>query len=258
MKINALSDLHLIHGAFQPAKVDADLRVIAGDLEPKAWDPEIMLGFLDLDTIFVPGNHDFYGFTLAAAKDALHRFGLRVNLLAAERGLPGRLIVLTDPHEMIVRGVRFVAATQWTDLDRNSVGVAQRLQAPAREGDRSVIMDFTSIEEFSAKTWYDEYCTHAAFLEETLSKAWDGPTYVITHHAPSMACLPEDLRQSPYAAAFAANLDRLIGEVAVWQHGHVHSSLDIMLGETRMIRNPRGYDDLELNPAFDPSFVIEI
>ena len=45
---------------------------------------------------------------------------------------------------------------------------------------------------------------------------------------------------------------------ALWLHGHVHSSFDYMIGDTRVVCNPRGYVGNEVNPNFDPELVVEV
>ena len=71
-------------------------------------------------------------------------------------------------------------------------------------------------------------------------------------------------------AAYASNLEGLICEKGpdLWIHGHVHKSRDYTIGKTRIVANPRGYDErigfgkaavmkVE-NPAFDPRLVIDV
>ena len=43
------------------------------------------------------------------------------------------------------------------------------------------------------------------------------------------------------SAAFASDLDRLMGKAALWIHGHTHDSFDYVLNGTRVVCNPRGY-----------------
>jgi hypothetical protein len=49
-----------------------------------------------------------------------------------------------------------------------------------------------------------------------------------------------------------------VGRPALWLHGHVHHSLDYQLFDTRVVCNPRGYFDLELNPLFNPALILEV
>jgi predicted phosphodiesterase len=44
----------------------------------------------------------------------------------------------------------------------------------------------------------------------------------------------------------------------LWVHGHTHNSFDYMLGKTRVIVNPYGYKDVEINPQYNKDLVIEL
>jgi hypothetical protein len=44
----------------------------------------------------------------------------------------------------------------------------------------------------------------------------------------------------------------------LWVHGHTHNSFDYMFGKTRVVVNPYGYKDVEVNPQFDKSLVIKL
>ena len=43
---------------------------------------------------------------------------------------------------------------------------------------------------------------------------------------------------------YASNLDDLIEETKsfLWLHGHMHTPYAVKIGDTRIIRNPRGYN----------------
>lgn len=82
---------------------------------------------------------------------------------------------------------------------------------------------------------------------------------VITHHAPTLRSLEE----SPHAgslldAAFANHWEDLMGgdRVALWVHGHTHTSVDFEMAGTRVVSNQRGYPGEE--SGFQPLLVIEL
>jgi Icc-related predicted phosphoesterase len=97
--------------------------------------------------------------------------------------------------------------------------------------------------------------TSRAFLAKTLATPDDGPTVVVTHHAPDPAALID-----PYADlswCYASNMTEMIEDYqpAVWVHGHVHRHRDDAIGNTRLIANPRGYPG-EVT-GFVPTFSID-
>jgi len=85
-----------------------------------------------------------------------------------------------------------------------------------------------------------------------------GPTVVVTHHLPHRRSIPERFKGDLLNAAYASDLSDLIeqGQPTLWVHGHTHDSSDYRVGNTRIMCNPRGYDDE--NSRFDPTLVVEI
>ena len=70
MKINVLSDLHLGQGGLPQPANDADLVILAGDIAR----PQAALAWAaqrGKPTLYVAGNHEFYGDSLAATMRAL-------------------------------------------------------------------------------------------------------------------------------------------------------------------------------------------
>jgi Icc-related predicted phosphoesterase len=97
------------------------------------------------------------------------------------------------------------------------------------------------------------------FLKEELQKS-DMPTVVVTHNAPSSQSSEEQYKSTEMAPAFATNLEGFIEEHSpkLWIHGHMHNNSDYMVGETRVLCNPRGYAGINVNPEFDETLVVEV
>ena len=81
---------------------------------------------------------------------------------------------------------------------------------------------------------------------------------VVTHHLPHPASLPERFKGDLLNAAYASDLTEIIesGRQALWVHGHTHDSCDHSVDGTRVICNPRGYEDE--NGRFDRELVVAI
>jgi hypothetical protein len=50
---------------------------------------------------------------------------------------------------------------------------------------------------------------------------------------------------------YCSNLEEFIldhPQIRLWTHGHMHDPSDYMIGETRVVCNPRGYVGYERNP----------
>ena len=91
-----------------------------------------------------------------------------------------------------------------------------------------------------------------------LATPFDGPTVVITHHAPHWDSVHPKFRSDPVTGAFASDLSSLIiqHQPNLWVHGHVHNSSDYRVGTSRIVCNPHGYGNE--NPAFNGQFVVEV
>ncbi len=254
MKLHVLSDLHLSRGGLDLPPTDADVVVLAGDIarpEPAlAWARRI-----DKPVLYVAGNHEFYGGTLA---------GTRAQLQAQAAGSNVHVL---DDSSLELGGVRFLGSTLWTDFrlfgdgPARDTAVAQALrfmrdfQRIHLDGERQQV--FTP---FDAASLFQR---HAAWLDHALGQPFEGPTVVITHHAPSALSVEPRFADSPLSACFASRADHLLraDRAALWIHGHMHHSADYRVGATRVVCNPRGYanaDGVPENPRFDPALVIAV
>ena len=253
MKINILSDLHLSRGDLPPPDNDADLVVLPGDLAR----PQAALAWAaqrGTPTLFVAGNHEFYGASLGATARALK---------AASAGTPVRVL---DDEEVVIDRVRFLGSTLWTDFRLDGDGQARERAEAAAQG---FMRDFSRIfiddamrQPFTPAYASRLFAAHYGWLEARLREPHDGPTVVITHHAPSPSSVHPRFAGSPVNAAFVSNAEALLGgdRVQLWVHGHTHDSFDYRINGTRVVCNPRGYarDGVNENPQFDPAFTVHI
>ncbi len=86
-------------------------------------------------------------------------------------------------------------------------------------------------------------------LDETLAAYPELPVVVCGHHAPSKASThPRYKKEVLVNGAYSSNLDDFIldrRQIKLWTHGHTHEEFDYMIGTTRVVCNPRGYDGYE-------------
>jgi hypothetical protein len=68
---------------------------------------------------------------------------------------------------------------------------------------------------------------------------------VVTHHAPTPISIAEWYKHDTLMnGAFASDLSEFImdrPQIKLWTHGHMHNVSDYMVGDTRVVCNPRGY-----------------
>lgn len=253
MKLHILSDLHLSVAGFEVPQTDADVIILAGDIarpkEAVAW-----ARTLTKPVLYVPGNHEFYGSSLAST------------VMAMKQLCRGSGIQLLDNNAVVMDGVRFVGSTLWTDFqlfgegEKRDEAVSQALSF-IRDFSR-ICMDDLSGALFTPDLSAVEFTRHANWLKAQLAEPFVGKTVVITHHAPSPKSIHPRFEGSPFNACFVSDAERLIDgkQVALWIHGHTHDSFDYVVNGTRVVCNPRGYakNGVNENPQFDPALVIEV
>jgi Icc-related predicted phosphoesterase len=93
---------------------------------------------------------------------------------------------------------------------------------------------------------------------ETALKSDPIPTVVVTHHLPHARSVPARFKGDLLNAAYASDLSQVIEEQqpALWVHGHTHDSAEYLIGNTRVICNPRGYEDE--NGSFNPGLMVTV
>jgi len=250
VKLNVLSDLHLSLGALAIPVNDADAVVLAGDVARPAAAIAWAAGF-GKPVLYVPGNHEFYGGSIAGTLEELKRLGAGTN------------VRVLDNDEAIVEGVRFLGTTLWTDF--MLFGEGEKRGAAMKEAQR-FMRDFSRIRlgdaPFSPEASAALFAQHAEWLASKLAERHPGPTVVITHHAPSPRSIHPRFADSLLNACFVSNLEQLLdrSRACLWIHGHTHDSFDYLASGTRVLCNPRGYakNGVNENPRFDPSLVVTI
>lgn len=253
MKIQLISDLHLSVQGMPAPRTDADVVVIAGDLaRPKgsiAWAAQY-----EQPTLFVAGNHEFYGSDLETTVAQLreHAKGTQVHVLECD--------------EWRFEDVRFLGCTLWSDYRLITDPVQREL---GLQQAKTMVRDFSRIavapggsELFTPAVSQSLFDKSVAWLEAKFGQPHDGPTVVVTHFAPARGSIHPRFAGSPLNACFVSDIEDRIRrwQPQLWLHGHVHDSFDYAVGSTRVVANPRGYapGGVVENAHFDPSFVIEI
>lgn len=248
MKIRVYSDLHIEFAPFEPAPEPCDLVVLAGDIHINRRGLEWAAAtFPETPIVYVMGNHEYFGRALPKLTDELkdEAEGSNVHILERDVFHLGRLRVL--------------GCTLWTDFAL--FGDARIAAAEAEER----MTDFKRIRVspgFHKLRSIDTMKIHAqsfTWLSDQLMEPHDGPTVVVTHHAPSRQSLPDGRKTDLLSAAYASSCEQLINRCGpqLWIHGHVHHRNDYVIGRTRVVSNPRGYDD-EPVADFDPVFNVEL
>lgn len=278
MKLLVLSDLHLGFGPFRVPDADFDVVILAGDITVPAskvpfWACRETNFGDSTPIVFVPGNHEFYGGVASSTLTSMRQASAGTNFHTLDCG------------QVVVGGVRFLGCTLWTDF---SVRI-DTPQGPRSDAERSakeaalVLADFRAIRVTDASggtTWEGRsrsgrrpftpedlmalHREHRAWLSVKLDEPFDGPTVVVTHHAPHRGSLAKQYSADWVSGAFVNELPQDFFKVPVpWIHGHTHTSFDYTVDQCRVVCTPRGYmrgssQQVPENEQFDPALIIEL
>jgi len=233
-----------------------DVVVVAGDVHTPLtrsldWLAERLPG---VATAYVPGNHDFYydrGEDRYTIYDQIERGRDRAAALGVH--------LLLD-ETVTVGGLRVVGATLWSDFRLGPYGLTQAMQiAQGRFGMndyRRIRTGPRSRNRIEPREILAMHRASRAFIEGELACHHDGPTVVVSHHAPHPASLPDP--HADLAWCYASDLTDLILDRGpdLWIHGHVHRASAYHVGRTRIVCNPRGHHDER--SEFVPDLMIRV
>jgi Icc-related predicted phosphoesterase len=255
MRAQIFSDLHLDAYRIKPITIvdGVDVVIVAGDTCEgvlKAFEYLRRLVPAHIPIIMVMGNHEYY-----------HHFVPDELALAQSQAPAFNLHLLENTSPLVLGGVRFLGASLWTDYaifgENNQVAVMNAC-ANGMNDHRLIGWQKQPWLRFRPQEAALLHHRSRGYLAETLAAPFDGPTVVVTHHAPHWNSVHPRFRTDPVTGAFVSNLEDLILEMqpALWVHGHVHNSSDYRVGTTRILCNPHGYGPE--NPAFDGALVVQL
>ena len=217
-----------------------DVVVAAGDVTDSAVDTFRWLRDrfpAPMPIIAVLGDREFRG--------SAHR---RV-LNHARRMARACRVTLLENDAAVVRGVRFVGATLWTDFRLHGDAATRTAQEAAEPVFAD--LDIGSADEprldplrSTGLHWWSR-----TGLGLALATSHEGPTVVVTHHAPTGFGLSSVPFLNPLAPAHASRCDDLVRQsgAALWIHGGL-VAVDHVVGGTRVISRPlRGGRPVEVS-----------
>lgn len=248
MKIQVLSDLHLEFGTFDIPQTDADVIVLAGDISVGSRAVEWIKYQTEKPVIYVLGNHEYYYHRFPDLLDQIREDCINSN------------IYLLENDSLKIGDVTFLGCTLWSDFALFNKQSDSMIDAQAMMNDYRLIQPSDeNAKRVKAQDFLDAFNESYNWLESELSNT-EGKCVVITHNAPSHTSSAPEHQTSILAPAFASNLEGFIGKYSpeLWIHGHMHNSSDYMIGETRVVCNPRGYVGRGENPEFKADLVIEV
>ena len=271
MKIAIASDIHLEFGDIDITNdAGADVLILSGDICVAAdldmrdrrqtesgfarWRSEMFHEFFERcaanfpHVIYIMGNHEYYHSDFATELGEVRRKLAHLNNL-----------YILEREIKVIDDVTFIGGTLWTDMNNsdaltlyhmrtmmNDFRVIQNSAVPVhfrtQEGEFK-----TRVAKFSPEDAVTEHVKMKEYIQVVTAMLGKNTNkyVVVGHHAPS--------RRSTHAmyahdtimnGGYSSDLDQFIEDrpqIKLWTHGHTHHVFDYMIGETRVVCNPRGY-----------------
>lgn len=245
--LQVVSDLHeewfdtSAHLTARDFAVSADATLIAGDTShyDQAVNAVVKLFPESRPVFMIPGNHEHYDRSPTYKIDnGIAQMKERAS--AASRSLGRRIDVLEDDVSYLetpAGTARIIGSTLWTDFEISGDPDAHMMTAM-----RHLVSDYGVTALLPSET-IRIHKQSREFLRDTLATPFDGPSVVMTHHLPSARSISPDFAGQASNAAFASNLDDLIGtgQATLWVHGHTHGSIQYRdASGTLIVCNPLG------------------
>lgn len=274
MKIAICSDVHLEFGTLELINSDSvDVLILSGDICVAAdlmeHDPYNIVDFGKSvryhkffqecsarfpHVLYVAGNHEHYH---GDFKDTIPNLKKRLGYLENLHVLDKEVFELDD--------VVFVAGTLWTDMNKEDPMTIHMI--------RGMLNDFSCVENSNRVVNYktfddtdnpdkptfrtrsarfspeDAVEDHKKLLEYARiiyegMPPWKQMVFV-GHHTPShTSCHPRYKTDREMNGGYHSDLSEFILDrpgIKLWTHGHTHEVFDYMIGECRVVCNPRGY-----------------
>ena len=286
MKIKLVSDLHLEFSDIMiPNDNNYDVLILAGDImvatdlhdhpEPANTADQMAIAngtglgrrqlaaqrFRDFlkrcsfqfpHVIYVAGNHEFYhgkwNQSLITLSNECAKFP---NVYFLEAG------------SKKIDDVTFIGGTLWTDMNKGDPLTLHSV--------RDMMNDFRVIkkdlEGYTNLKPHDTVVRHRHMLDyikNIVAERGDEKFVVVGHHSPSFQSVHEGYRSETLMnGAYHSDLSEFIldrPQIKLWVHGHTHHPFDYVIGETRIVCNPRGYenDGYGEDTGWNPNIVLEV
>ena len=290
-KITVMSDLHLEFSFFDIRNTqNADILVLSGDIliaedlhdyakdsalinlhqssqrQIKAIDYRRFLQQASDEfehVVAIAGNHEFYHGKWVKGLSYLREEYSDHNIHFLECDSVAIELHKDNNHELII----FMGGTLWTDMNNRDPLTVHGIQ--------NMMNDYNYIrhdkENYRKLKPIDTIIRHEqtlAYFRKTLDnlRKSDLPykVVVVGHHGPSFKSVSEEYAHDTLVnGAYCSNLSEFIldyPEIALWTAGHTHHAYEYYIGNTRVVCNPRGYDNGSYKEETDwnPNLVIDI
>jgi hypothetical protein len=200
--------------------------------------------------IYIMGNHEYYHSDFATAlTDVRRKLAHLSNLYIMERDVK------------VIGDVTFIGGTLWTDMNNSDPLTLYHMRTMMN--DFRVITNSTTpvhfktsegefrtrVGKFSPEDAVSEHVKMKQYIQSVVQGNHDTKYVVVGHHSPSRLSTHEMYKNDTVMnGGYSSDMDDFIQDhpqIRLWTHGHTHHEFDYMIGETRVMCNPRGYAGYE-------------
>lgn len=276
MKIQLVSDLHLeFSDIIITNEQGADVLILGGDImiaqnlhEFAADDVTLPVSYTQRGkaerfreflgrvsqafphVIYIAGNHEFYH----------GKFPDALDWLRSEASVFPNVYFL-EMQTKEINGIVFVGTTLWTDFNRGDPTTMAICSTSMN--DYRVVRDSTkNYSKLKPMTTLGRHRESLTYIKSVIEADKSRQYVVVGHHAPSpQSTHPRYANEDHLNGAYRSDLTGFIldhPQIKLWTHGHVHNVCDYMVGSTRVVCNPRGYEGYEPDSGWDPNFIVEV
>lgn len=200
--------------------------------------------------IYIAGNHEYYHGKwpdcIQYLRDEVSKF-------------PNIYFLENDVKE--IDDVIFVGGTLWTDMnkgDPTSMAVIKSML-----NDYRVVRDSNKdYRRLHPLTTLDRHRETLEYISKVVDSDPTRKYVVVGHHAPSKrSTKPKYEKDYHMNGGYSSDLNEFIEarpQIKLWTHGHTHDVYDYMVGATRVVCNPRGYEGYEDPSGWNPNLILEV
>ena len=273
MKIALASDVHLEFGPINlKNESNVDVLILSGDIcvARDLMEHEPLLN----DTMKFGKSHRYHEFFQNCASEFPHviyiagnhehyhgDFKYTISDLKKKLGYITNLYIL-DKEVFELDDTLFVGGTLWTDMNKEdplTLHAISRMMNDFRCVDNSKReVSYKSFDDEGKPTFRtriarfspeDAVVDHREMLDYIRIVYADMPPWkhmvVVGHHTPShQSCHPRYAGDDLMNGGYHSDLSEFILDrpgIKLWTHGHTHENFDYMIGDCRVVCNPRGY-----------------
>lgn len=202
--------------------------------------------------IYVMGNHEFYHGKFYAGIDYMR-----------DEVSKYPNIYLLEQDTKIIDDVVFVGGTLWTNMNKRDPLTMHAI--------KDMMNDFRIIRNdhrnYAAMSPLDVAIRHdrtLGYIKLIVEEHKDKKCVVVGHHSPSFQSVHESYKHETLMnGGYHSDLSEFIldhPQIKLWTHGHTHHPFDYMIGETRIVCNPRGYENegYSEDTGWNPNIVLEV